>query len=45
MDGFRAYYNFIRLHEALNGKTPAEMAELELGKNTWRGLIERAVNY
>ena len=27
-DGFKAYYNFIRPHQALNGKTPAEVVEL-----------------
>ncbi len=28
MDGQRIYYNFIRPHMALNGKTPAECAEI-----------------
>lgn len=44
IDGFRNYYNFIRPHQALNGKTPAEMAGLDLGlgKNKWLGLIEKA---
>jgi transposase-like protein len=44
IDGFRNYYNFIRPHQALNGKTPAEMAglSLNLGDNKWLGLIEKA---
>lgn len=29
-DGFKAYYNFIRPHQALNGKTPAEVAGVDL---------------
>jgi transposase-like protein len=28
MDGFRIYYNFIRPHTALKGKTPAQKAKL-----------------
>jgi len=30
VDGFRIYYNFIRPHQALNGKTPSESAKLNL---------------
>lgn len=45
IEGLRIYYNFIRPHMALNGKTPAEVAgmELELGKNRWYGLIRKVV--
>ena len=34
IDGFRIYYNFIRPHQSLNGKTPAQEAniDLKLGK-------------
>ena len=44
IDGFRIYYNFIRPHQALNGKTPAEMANLDLGLegNKWLTLIQKA---
>ncbi|MEM1994648.1 MAG: hypothetical protein QXW32_04145 [Nitrososphaerales archaeon] len=36
--GYRIFYNFIRPHQALNGKTPAEMIgiNLNLGKNQWK---------
>jgi hypothetical protein len=42
MDDLRIYYNFIRPYMALNGKTPAEQAniDLELGKNKWLNLIK-----
>jgi len=44
MEGFRAYYNFIRPHQALNGKTPAEEAgiDLNLKENKWFSLIRKA---
>ena len=45
-DGFKAYYNFIRPHQALNGKTPAEAAgiNLKLGKEKWLDIIRNSVN-
>lgn len=30
IDGLRIYYNFIRLHQSLNGKTPPEVYEIDL---------------
>ena len=44
MDGMRIYYNFIRPHMALNGKTPAEMANIDLNLegNRWMALIKKA---
>ena len=44
--GFRAYYNFIRKHQSPNGKTPAEMAmmDIQLGRNKWMNLIQKASN-
>lgn len=44
IDGFRIYYNFIRLHMTLNGKTPAEKAKVtpKLERNKWKSLIEKA---
>jgi transposase-like protein len=42
--GFQIYYNFIRPHQALNGKTPAQQAgiEIELGTNKWLSLVKKA---
>jgi len=42
MKGFEIYYNFIRKHQALNGRTPSELAcpELKLEGNRWLRLIE-----
>jgi hypothetical protein len=44
IDGQRIYYNYIRPHTALNGKTPAEAAgiELNLTGNKWESLIRKA---
>ena len=44
MDTMRNYYNFIRPHMALNGKTPAEVANinLQLGQNRWESLIRQS---
>ena len=44
MDGNRIYYNFLRPHMALNGRTPAEVAKvsLELGQNRWESLIRQS---
>jgi len=44
IDGFKEYYNFIRPHMSLNGKTPAEVAgiNLKLGQNKWLSLIQRS---
>jgi transposase-like protein len=42
MDGMRIYYNFLRPHSALNGKTPAQKAKVESDKAKWLSLIKRA---
>lgn len=43
IDGFRIYYNFIRPHMALNGKTPAEKFGIKIkGENRWLTLIQNA---
>jgi len=44
LEGFRAYYNFIRKHKSLKGKPPAEMANIDLGLegNKWLNLINKA---
>ena len=44
IDGFRNYYNYIRPHQALDGRTPAEVANtyLSLDGNKWLGLIKKS---
>jgi transposase-like protein/predicted RNA-binding Zn-ribbon protein involved in translation (DUF1610 family) len=44
IDGFKIYYNFIRPHQALQGKTPAEKARVSSGQKSWRNLIKDSVN-
>jgi len=41
--GYQIYHNYIRPHEALNGKTPAEACGITIeGKNKWKTLIQNA---
>jgi len=36
----RIHYNFVRLHQALKGRTPAEMAGIGVnGENKWGQLL------
>jgi len=43
LTGMQLYHNYIRPHEALEGKTPAEVAGLRvLGENKWLTLIQNA---
>ena len=44
IEGFRTYYNFIRPHMSLDGKTPAKASELnlDLKENKWLSLIRKA---
>jgi transposase-like protein len=44
LDGFIIHYNFIKPHESLEGRTPAEMAGIE-GLNDWRTLIKQAIKH
>lgn len=41
--GYQVYHNYIRPHEALKGKTPAEACGIEVkGENKWKTLIQNA---
>lgn len=43
MDGLRIYYNFLRPHTALNGKTPSEVSRVaETNERTWETLIKKS---
>jgi transposase-like protein len=46
MDGLRIYYNFLRPHSALNGKTPAQKAKIDdNSRQNWLSLIKKATEY
>ena len=43
LTGYQLYHNYIRGHEALDGKTPAEVAGIKIeGGNKWITLIQNA---
>jgi len=43
LKGYQPFHNFIRPHEALEGKTPAEACGTKVeGKNKWITLIQNA---
>ena len=43
MDGLRIYYNFIRPHMALDGKTPTQQAKIDVDSSqNWLALIRKA---
>ena len=46
LEGFKIYYNFIRPHMGLNGRTPAEAANLplQLRDNKWLSLIRMSTS-
>jgi len=46
IEGNRIYYNFIKPHENLNGKTPSEEAGITIeGSNKWLTLMKKSVQY
>jgi hypothetical protein len=41
LTGYQLFHNYIRPHKALDGKTPAEAAGIEIrGENKWLTLIQ-----
>jgi hypothetical protein len=43
LSGYRIYHNYIRPHEALEGKTPSEKAGIEIkGTDKWMTIIQNA---
>ena len=43
LSGYQIYHNYVRPHEALDGKTPAEACGIKVeGNNKWLTLIENA---
>jgi len=43
LKGYQIFYNYIREHEGLNGKTPAEACGIKIeGQNKWITLIQNA---
>ncbi len=43
-EGNRIYYNFVRPHEGLYGKTPADAAEIGIKEgNKWEGLLKKSI--
>ncbi|MDT8783085.1 MAG: DDE-type integrase/transposase/recombinase [Candidatus Bathyarchaeota archaeon] len=41
--GYQLYHNYVRPHEALDGKTPADLCGIKIeGQNKWKTLIQNA---
>ena len=46
LEGHRLYYNYIKPHQALSGKTPSEFAGIEIeGDDKWITLLRNAIKY
>lgn len=43
LTGYQLYHNYFREHEGLDGKTPAEAANIKIeGRNKWITVIQNA---
>lgn len=42
LEGFTVHYNFVRPHQSLGGKTPAQVSGIDM-KNDWHPLIKEAI--
>jgi hypothetical protein len=40
LDGWSVYYNFLRPHESLDGKSPAEHMKVEMSFNSWLDIVK-----
>lgn len=46
LTGYQIYHNYLRPHEGLNNKTPAEACGIKIeGKNKWITIIENAKSF
>ena len=46
LQGYQLFHNYIRPHEALDGKTPSEACGITIeGKNKWITLIQNASKF
>ena len=46
IEGHRLFYNFIKPHEALDGRTPSEEAGITIeGDNKWISLMKTSLSY
>jgi len=43
LEGFIFYYNFLRPHESLNGKTPAQVAGIKFPYKSWWDIIKSEI--
>jgi hypothetical protein len=44
LDGWVVHYNYMRKHQTLKGRTPAEASGIEM-KNDWNVLVKEATRY
>jgi transposase-like protein len=44
LEGYTIHYNYVRPHQSLNGKTPAQAARTQ-APSTWKGLIDEATRH
>ncbi len=46
LDGYQLYHNYVRPHEALDGRTPADACGIQIeGENKWLTLIQNAATH
>ncbi len=45
LKGYQLFHNYVRAHEGLKGKTPAEAAGIQVeGSNKWLTIIQNAAH-